>query len=131
MNNKSANQALNPLPLGIKLISAYNLFGAIFCLIIGALGVAASNVLSSIIFLSLGVFLCGVTVGILKLRAWARTLHIAFYSIAILTDFFALLANTSVGNIIVQGISMVIAGLILNYLAKKKTFFVQKEMKHA
>lgn len=121
---------MTPLPLGIKLISAYNLFGAFFCLIIGALGVAASNILSSIIFLSLGVFLCGITVGILKLRTWAKTLHIAFYSVAILTGFFALLANTSLGNVLVQGSSMLIAGWILNYLAKKKACFVQKEIKN-
>ena len=118
------------LPFGIKLISAYNIFGAIICLIIGVLGVASSNVLSSIIFLSLGVFLCVITVGVLKLRTWARTLHITFYSISILIGFFALLGNTSVGNIFVQGSTMFIAGWILNYLAKQKFLFASKGTEH-
>jgi len=130
MTIESSKENLAPLPFGFKLISAYNLFGAIFCLVIGGLGLATSNTFSSAIFLTLGVFLCVITFGILKLRAWARTLHVGFYSISILIGFFALLANTSLGNVVVQGVTMIIAGLILNYLLKKKEVFAEKEVEH-
>jgi len=108
-------------PRGVTLIAIYTAIGAVFSLLVGVpqllTGEAtAVALISGVVFTTLGVPFVVTVYGLWILKRWGYKLARGIYVVSVVLGCFSLFSNLTLGNIIIQGITIPLAVWILIYL---------------
>jgi len=111
------------MPFGIRLIAMYGLLGALGTMPTGIAslfeGLTLGSIIVGLISIAFGMLFFTSMWGLLKLKMWGYKLSKTVYTIAILFGSLSLALDYSTENILLQGVSIAIAGWIIFYLRKE------------
>jgi len=113
-------------PRGVTLIAVYAAIGAVLSLLVGVSQLltgenTTATPITSVVYTALSTLFVFTVYGLWTLKRWGYKLARGIYAVSIIFGFISLFStNFTLGNIITQGVPIVIAAWIFNYLNNKE-----------